>query len=57
MQIRIGTSVEPTALKQFLEERSLRVPVFFDKNSHIVLDINQRNRAHAIRVIDWLLAQ
>lgn len=57
MQIRIETAVEPQALKQFLEERKLVVPVFFDKNAHIVININPRNRASAIELIDWLMTR
>lgn len=57
MQIRIETNVEPQALKTFLEERRLRVPVFFDKNTHVVITINPRNRADAIALIDWLMAR
>jgi len=57
MQIRIETNVAQPALKSFLDERKLFVPVFFDKNDHVVLTINPRNRADAILVIDWLMAQ
>jgi hypothetical protein len=57
MQIRIETNVAPQALKSFLDERKLFVPVFFDEREHVVLTINPRNRADAIKLIDWLMTQ
>lgn len=57
MQIRIETGVTPHMLKAFLDERKLFVPVFFDAKHDIVITINQRNRADAIQVIEWLLTQ
>lgn len=57
MQIRIESNVQPQALKFFLEENSLKVPVFFDRDTRIVLTINPRNRADAIKLIDWLMTQ
>ncbi len=57
MQIRIETDVPPPALKAFLEERKLRVPVFFDKNTHVVIIVNRRSRRAALELIDWLVTR
>ncbi len=57
MQIRIETNVSPLALRALLDERKLVVPVFFDKNTNLVITINPRNRAHAIELIDWLMTR
>jgi hypothetical protein len=57
MYIRVETAAEPQAVNQFLEERGLCVPVFIDNREHIVIDINPRNRADAITLIDWLMTQ
>lgn len=59
MKIRIETTIDPAALKAFLKDNpQLRVPVFFDKNAHIVLTVNnKRQRGPAIAVIAWLMAR
>lgn len=56
MKIRIEATIEPQALKQFLEERDLPVPVFFEEPAHnLVITVNPRNRAAAISLIEWLM--
>ncbi len=57
MQIRIERPVTAEAIKAFLEHHELRVPVFLDRNGHVVITINPRNRADAIKMIDWLMTQ
>jgi len=57
MKIRIEVNVAPQALKSFLDERKLFVPVFFETHNCIVITINPRNRADAIKLIDWLMTQ
>lgn len=54
MQIRIETDVPAATLKSFLNENNLRVPVFFDKNTHVVIILNRRNRRAALQLIEWL---
>ncbi len=57
MRIRIEKLVTIVALKAFLEDRKLHLPVFLDKDSYVVVTINPRNRADAIVLIDWLMTQ
>ncbi len=57
MQIRIEKLVTREAIKAFLDDRELRVPVFLDMHGHGVITINPRNRADAIVLIDWLMTR
>lgn len=60
MKITIETNIPPPALKAFLEERELRVPVFFNRNTHVVILFNpelNHSRSDALQLIDWLMAR
>jgi hypothetical protein len=58
MQIRVACHrVTALGLSAFLNESKLFLPVFVDVQGNIVITINPRNRADAIKLIDWLMAQ
>lgn len=59
MQLRIEmpTGTSPDDVNRFLAERQLRLPVFFEKNTTIVLPFNQHSRQPALEFIDWLASR
>lgn len=59
MKITIETEIPPPALRTFLEERELRVPVFYDRNTNVVILFNPdvHSRSDILQLIDWLMAR
>lgn len=57
MRMRIEKLIDPQALKRFVEERGLCVPVFFDSQGYLFIDVNMRNMVDATTLLKWLVHQ
>ena len=57
IRIEMPQTVTKDQVALLLEQRKLRVPVFFDpsKNDEIIIMINNRSRLAAFELITWLL--
>lgn len=59
MQLRVTLplTLTPDGVRKFLEERNLRLPVFFDAKNNLVIDFNQRSRNDALELLNWLITR
>jgi hypothetical protein len=57
MKIIIETTFRPAAIKCYLDEHNLKLPVFFnEENTHIVILPSIRHRVATVEFINWLMS-
>ena len=55
--IQLPLAVTPEQVTAYLTNHNLKLPVFFDKTGHLVVDFNQRSRGHVFELINWLVTR